>query len=162
MFFSALLFLPASAFAQEAILTSINGKVEIRASKSAEWQTAVQGNQLSEEGGLRTGEDGRAILLFKNGAKIWVKEKTTLNISEQKFKSNQISLLSGSIKVRVPHLQFREKFQLRTPTSLASVRGTILTFEATPDGQPSLNVLFGEVKLVRTDPDSEQDRKSVV
>ncbi len=161
LFLSSFLLITVPLFAQDVIVNALSGTVEIRETQTSEWKNALRGTGLSEGGTIRTGADGRAVLLFKNGSKIWLKEKTTINISQQKPYNNEIYLKSGSVKTRVPHLKFRERFRMRTATSLIAVRGTVFTFEADETGQPTLDVLFGEVKLSRTEQDSERELKKV-
>jgi len=140
---------PARAFCEPAaIILSFTGSVDFRAAKDAEWKNAVKGAQIPDSGSVRTGKESRAALFFKNNTTVWLKENTTLEIQSKNIIDNTISLNTGSIKVRVPHLRFREKFSIRSRTALAAVRGTIFTADANESGDlSSLNVLFGEVKL---------------
>ena len=158
---AGILFIAAPSFSQNALITSVAGSVEARLSKDAQWQTASKGAQLSEGAAVRTGDDGRAILLFKNGTRIWIKEKSTLDLSEQKDRSHQILLRGGSIKARVPHLKFKERFRLRTPAAVVAVRGTVLVLETDSSGEPSVDVLFGEVRLGRAAPESDNETDKV-
>lgn len=158
---TSVLFLTAPLFSQNAILTSIAGTVETRLSKDAQWQAASKGARLLEGAAVRTGADGRAILLFKNGTRIWIKEKSSLDLSEQKDRSHQVLLREGSIKARVPHLKFRERFRLRTPAAVVGVRGTVLVLETDSSGEPSVDVLFGEVRLARAAPESDNETDKV-
>lgn len=155
------LILVTPLFAQNAILTSIAGTVETRPSKDAQWQAASKGAQLLEGAAVRTGADGRAILLFKNGTRIWIKEKSSLDLSELKDRAHQVLLREGSIKTRVPHLKFRERFRLRTPAAVVGVRGTVLVLETDSSGEPSVDVLFGEVRLGRAPPESDNETDKV-
>ena len=154
-FLTSILFLAAPLFSQSVILTSLSGVVETRLHPQTQWRMASRGDQLPQGAAIRTGADGRAILLFKNGARIWIKEKSTLDLSEQKNRSHQILLREGAVKARVPHLKYRERFRLRTTASVAAVRGTVLTLETDESGEPSLDVLFGEVRMGRAVPDSD-------
>lgn len=144
---------PVAASCEEtAILLSVFGDVQYRQGKGDVWKKAERGRPLSEGGAVKTGVDGRAAIFFKNNSTVWLKQNTNLSLDTLKGRQSMLQLNSGSVKVRVPHLRFRERFQLRTPTTIASVRGTVFTAEANQNSElTDLDVLFGQVKLLETD-----------
>jgi len=151
-----IILLSTPLYANRTIISALIGTVDISPSKDAAWETASRGKRLSEGASVRTGSDGRAVILFSNSTRIWVKENTTIHISEQTKRSHRVRVRKGRIKARVPHLRFRERFRLRTRTSIVAVRGTVLTLEADDSGEAIADVLFGEVQLTKTDPDGDR------
>lgn len=143
---------PLLAAAQEAKLLSFAGTVEIKADRDAEWAAATDGMEIKESGALRTGDDGSAVVLMPNKSKVWVKENSGLEIEQRKTLASRLALLFGKMKVRVPHLMRKERFEVRTPAAVCAVRGTEFTVEATPEGAMDIKVLYGEVKLNFTVP----------
>ncbi|HNT97820.1 MAG TPA: FecR family protein, partial [Elusimicrobiales bacterium] len=143
---------PLLAAAQEAKLLSFAGNVEIKADRDADWAAASDGMEIKESGALRTGEDGSAVVLMPNKSKVWVKENSGLEIEQRKTLASRLALLFGRMKVRVPHLMRKERFEVRTPAAVCAVRGTEFTVEATPEGAMDIKVLYGEVKLNFTVP----------
>src|SRR3990167_6910909 len=71
----------SAAFARQAILSSLAGKVEIQGSGSSFWRKAVPRIFLKEGDKIRTGVRSRATLLFEDGSRTQVAANTTLALS---------------------------------------------------------------------------------
>jgi hypothetical protein len=139
--------LPAFAAAGEAQLIAFSGNVEVRTTREGQWVPAADKAEIAEGGAIRTGADGAAVVLMPNKSKIWIKESSDLEIEQRKTLTSRLALLFGQMKVRVPHLMRKEKFEVRTPAAVCAVRGTEFTVETADTGAMSINVLYGEVKL---------------
>lgn len=146
-FLLTFLLLPGLVSAEEARLLAINGTVEARQAREGQWVSAAQNMEIAEGGAIRTGADGSAVALMPNKTKVWIKESTDLEIEQRQTLASRLALVFGSIKLRVPHLMRKEKFEVRTPAAVCAVRGTEFTIETTESGKMELNVLYGEVKL---------------
>ncbi len=145
-------------FAGAKILT-FTGKVEVRLSVDDEDWIPVKRDMIIKEGGtIRSGSRGAAVIRMPNKTKIWLRANSNLEIEENKSFSSRISLLFGSIKIRVPHLLRREKFRVKTPTAICAVRGTEFTLSTSPEGKMRIAVLYGEVKLSYTVPPNKGPR----
>ena len=144
MFFIAL---PGGVWAGEAKILSMSGNVEARQTREGQWAPASENLEIAEGGALRTGADGAAVLLLPNKTKVWLKETSNLEIEQRQTLASRLALVFGRIKVRVPHLMRKEKFEVRTPAAVCAVRGTEFTMATTEEGKMNLQVLFGEVKL---------------
>ncbi|HNW44475.1 MAG TPA: FecR family protein [Elusimicrobiales bacterium] len=144
---SLFVLLPLAAGAAEVKILSLNGSVEARQSRDGQWVAAAQNMEVAEGGAVRTNADGAAVLLMPNKTKVWVKDSSTLEIEQRQTLASRLALVYGRIKLRVPHLMRKEKFEVRTPAAVCAVRGTELTLETTEEGKMNLQVLFGEVKL---------------
>jgi ferric-dicitrate binding protein FerR (iron transport regulator) len=143
---------PALSPAQEAKVISLAGSVEVKADRDAEWASAEKNVEIKEGGAVRTGADGAAVVLMPNKSKVWMRENSGLEIEQRKTLASRLSLLFGKMKVRVPHLMRKERFEVRTPAAVCAVRGTEFTVDATPEGAMDIKVLYGEVKLNFTVP----------
>lgn len=146
--------IPCALWAQGIIVSGIKGTVEYRLTTSAPWQPAMVGVHIPQSGAIRTSDKSRALLIFPNGSKIWLKPNTNLEIKQHAELTSELSLLSGSIKTRVPHIKRKEIFKIKTPTALAAVRGTEFVMDADEQGETSMDVLFGEIKLEVTQKDT--------
>ncbi len=151
---SLLLFiaLPGVILAEEAKILSMSGEVEVRPTREGIWIPAKDGMEVAEGGAVRTGAKGGAVVLMPNKTKVWFRKSTTLEIEQRQTLASRLMLVFGKVKIRVPHLMRREKFEVRTPVAVCAVRGTEFTMGATDDGKMDLQVLFGEVKLKFTIP----------
>ena len=139
--------LPGLALAGESKILSMSGTVEARQTREGQWVPASENMEIAEGGAVRTGADGGAVLLMPNKTKVWMKEGSSLELEQRQTLASRLALVFGRIKVRVPHLMRKEKFEVRTPAAVCAVRGTEFTMNTTEDGQMGLQVLFGEVKL---------------
>jgi len=139
--------LPGLALAGESKILSMSGTVEARQTREGQWVPASENMEIAEGGAVRTGADGGAVLLMPNKTKVWMKEGSSLELEQRQTLASRLALVFGRIKVRVPHLMRKEKFEVRTPAAVCAVRGTEFTMNTTEDGQMDLQVLFGEVKL---------------
>ncbi|MDA8243537.1 MAG: FecR family protein, partial [Elusimicrobia bacterium] len=144
--------LPGAVLAGEAKILSLSGAVEARLSREGQWGPAAADMEIPEGGGIRTQAGGEAVVYMPNKTKVWLKESTGLEIEQRQTLASRLALIFGKIKVRVPHLMRKEKFEVRTPAAVCAVRGTEFTMGTTEDGKMDLQVLFGEVKLKFTVP----------
>lgn len=150
--FFLLIALPGVMLAAEAKLLSFSGAVEVRPAREGQWTPATENIEIAEGGAVRTGEGGQAVLLMPNKSKVWMKESSNLEVEQRQTLASRLALVFGKIKVRVPHLMRKEKFEVRTPVAVCAVRGTEFTMGAAEDGKMDLQVLFGEVKFKFTVP----------
>ena len=139
--------LPGVVLAGEAKILSMSGTVEARQTREGQWVPASDNMEIAEGGAIRTGADGAAVMLLPNKTKVWMKESSNLELEQRQTLASRLALVFGRIKVRVPHLMRKEKFEVRTPAAVCAVRGTEFTMGTNEEGKMELQVLFGEVKL---------------
>ncbi len=139
--------LPAAIWAAESKVLSMSGAVEVRPTREGQWTPAKEGMEIAEGGAIRTNAGGAAVVIMPNKTKVWLKESTALELEQRQTLASRLALVFGRIKLRVPHLMRKEKFEVRTPAAVCAVRGTEFTMGTTEDGKMELQVLFGEVKL---------------
>ncbi|MEI7481556.1 MAG: FecR family protein [Elusimicrobiota bacterium] len=142
-----ILTLPAFAASEEAKIIAFSGNIEVRNTREGQWVPATENIEIAEGGAVRSGADGSAVMLMPNKTKVWIKESSTLELEQRTTLASRLALVFGKIKVRVPHLLRKEKFEVRTPSAVCAVRGTELTLDTNEAGAMVINVLYGEVKL---------------
>ncbi|MBN1622219.1 MAG: FecR domain-containing protein [Endomicrobiales bacterium] len=121
------------------------GKVDIiRGEEQLEGKT---GMVLEKEDKVKTGTDGRAVLLMDGKSRIWLKQNSEMEITSV-GQENYFGLLFGKMRAKVKKLAGR-KFRVKTPVSVASIRGT--DFVLSSDGV--LAVLTGNVEFSGADMD---------
>ena len=103
---------------------------------------------------LQTGDGGRVTLNWVDGSRVRVGPRSTLEVMRcQINKANDaetylFKLDVGDIWVRVLRgLTGQSKFEIRTPTATAGVRGTVFSVSVKPDGATSVAVYRGKVAL---------------
>ena len=142
-----MLSLPVFAASEESKIIAFSGNVEVRITREGQWAPAAENMEIPEGGAVRAGADGSAVVLMPNKTKIWIKESSSLELEQRQTLASRLALVFGRIKVRVPHLLRKEKFEVRTPSAVCAVRGTELTVDTNEAGAMNINVLYGEVKL---------------
>lgn len=79
---------------------------------------------LQENDVIKTKQNSFAVLLFQDGSKITLAEKTEVVINDLKFVQTSVSLQNGKLRTKVSPRQTSQVFEVKTPVSVASVRGT--------------------------------------
>jgi hypothetical protein len=123
-----LLLLPAMAAAQAAsvaLVLKVSGEVS-RQPEGGEAAPLANGARLDDGDRLRTGEDGRAVLVFtddRSQLKLTPNTDLVLRVERQAARSDkEVELSAGTIWSKVTRQQ--GEFRIATPTSVASVKGT--------------------------------------
>ena len=132
---------------RQATVSEMKGNVQVRI-QGGEWQAAEVGMVLQEKDEIRTVEGSSAELLLDEGTstgKIELLEKSHLKLSQMTVdgvtgeKTTALDLALGKVLVHAEKLQGDSKFQVKTPTSIAGVKGTVfeVSVEEEKDRQPS-------------------------
>jgi hypothetical protein len=145
--------LGAPAFAEDrvGIVTTVIGPVTVaRASTPAAPLKFKDDIFLRDR--VTTGEQAMTRILMGGKVIVTARERSTLTITEVPGLST-IDLASGRIAVAVDKTRMKpgERVDVRTPTAIAGVRGTVLIVETVRDVS-SVTVLRGLVDVVRLDP----------
>lgn len=134
---------------------------------------AREGDPLAEQDWLRTGARSTATVRLLEEDEIEVREKTTIQVAElarlDGGKATVLDLRLGEVYSKVGTFSdARDRFEVRTPTATAAVRGTrfIVTYEVPRDataegGFTTVRVLEGlvEVEVRRTEERIELDQE---
>ncbi len=100
------------------LVTSSYGDVYVNEIKNAHI-----GLILSQGDIIRT-ENGKVSVQSRDGATVLVKEFSKIRISELNKLSTEVDVTNGSLLIRVNKLGTNSKFNVRTPTAVAGIRGT--------------------------------------
>lgn len=119
--------------AREALLSEIENTVTARSTSSVEFAPATVGMKIAAGGGLQTGEDGRArIDLTPEGTILRVGPNSSFTLPEITEENDQpkttIELFFGKVYV----LLNGGSLEVKTPSGVASVRGSVLSVEYDP------------------------------
>ena len=120
-----------AAFSQEqnpvGLILKINGVLEIRESAAGDWKEAKQKDPLFNGNQLRTQTGDKTMIIYSaTGTRVLVNENTEIEISVevpaagQKPQVERTKLVLGEIYSRVS----KGNYEVETPSSVASVRGT--------------------------------------
>lgn len=125
----------AERFAQ---VEDISGEVQVKITAADGWKIAEKGMRILQSGEIRTGKDSKAVILIgenDSASKVDVYSNTwmrmgTLGYSvKDNAKRTLLDLASGQILVQAQGVAGDGTFQIRSPTSTSSVRGSEATFE---------------------------------
>ncbi len=137
----------ASSARADLTVSKTAGVVETQASEGAAWTAVSAGSALPEGSAVRTGADGEAELTFPDRSKVWMKANSQLQVENQRPLLNRLSFLFGSIKAAIPHLKRNQRFEVKTNTAVAAVRGTEFTMDLTKEGRLFMMALYGELRM---------------
>lgn len=136
--------LGTAAFAQSATFDEVDGKVEIRRAGGS-WEPAEVGMDIDRDTTISTGFGASATLALA-GNTLQVEQLTRMTLVRLVESSDRVEtevfLNVGRVSANVRTSQRRQAFEVRSPMSTASVRGTEFRF----DGQ-RLEVYEGSVAL---------------
>ncbi|QEN05588.1 hypothetical protein EW093_12980 [Thiospirochaeta perfilievii] len=129
-----LLFLMCSfaIYSQTGVLKNIKGKVEISKDGSNSWVKATEGMSVELSDTISTGF-GAAATLDLGNSKVALKPLTRMSVDMFLETSNKVStslfLQVGSVEAEVDSSNIKQSFQVQSPYSTASVRGTKFDFD---------------------------------
>jgi hypothetical protein len=141
VFITTLLFAAAfSLWAQSgacAVIIKMKGAVTWQEQGSGNWQNAAQGQLLNSGTLIKTGDDGLAMVKFlKDKSMMRMKPKTVLSIKEPAGDENkEIGVSVGGVLFNIQKNDKQGKFQVQTPTSVATVQGTKFWVIVEQDGK---------------------------
>ena len=143
---AVLMFAAAGLFGQQALIQDMVGTVELKQAGSAVWEKAVRGQAIAGNTVISTGFKSTAHLAIGNSLLI-VRPLTRLSLTELTRKQDtekvEVNLATGRVRAEVKApTGLRTEFTVQTPTTTASVRGTVFEFDTI-----NLTVIEGTVSL---------------
>lgn len=139
--------------AGEAVVSQANGAL-----LAGTTDTAVPAGEIITVGAgdtIRLADTATAQLRLNDGSTVDLFSGTTLNVAELVTDGDyrvQLSLLSGKILNRVVRLlKPGNTFEVKTPSSTASVRGTVFTVETQSETSAQIVVTEGVVRVAMAD-----------
>lgn len=119
-----------------------------RMESGKKWEKAVRGQPLGPGDMIRTGIRSLAVIKFKDNSLVRVRELTELAITgtlDDKRFSKSVDLTRGGVGFVISKQLPQEEFRFRSPTSVASIRGTRGAFSI--GQEDTLTVLDGLVQI---------------
>ncbi len=113
---------------KEPYIEKIEGDCEYRASDDAEWAAAKKGGKVARGGALCTGFDSTVIVRFPGNSTLEVGSLTEVQISTF-FRAKaqleaKLKVSVGSVRVKVERGEIQSDFEVSTPHTTTSVKGT--------------------------------------
>jgi Tfp pilus assembly protein PilF len=142
-------------------LIYLQGKVEVRRGQTEIWQAAQINQDLLAGDAVKTGPLSRAAILCVDESQVKLNEHTllviestapsprlqpvTAPVAAPEAASSLYSVPQGEIWLRNKNQKFR--FELKTPSVSAAIRGTEFNLRVAADGTTSLTLLEGSLRL---------------
>ena len=171
LFWSAILFSLEAQTKGAIIIASLEGEVTVINNESQAPLPSAQvkaGGLIFDGHTVKTGAEGKVILLMSNGTVSTIKENSTVNIKEftqEKFdpskkklsemkgepssSKTEIDLEMGDMILDVKKLNKRSSFNVQSPVGTAGIRGTIPYFQVSKGNDGSIqqvtSMLKGEI-----------------
>lgn len=119
-----------------ALTIKASGETSLKRAEATDFKPNIKpGTSLFNEDHLKTGKDGYAVLVFLDDkSQIKIRENSEMVISGTRTTeaiSKTISMQIGSLKAEVSP-QRKGEFIIATPTSVASVKGTVFWVTSNP------------------------------
>jgi hypothetical protein len=128
-----------------AELRSTVGTVEVKKAGSAVWSQGRPKTAVKDGDVVRTGVGSETEIRMDEGHKLTLKEKTTLKVDSGRSPDTRFDLLVGRVRSFVSKLKRQNKFEIKTPVAVASIRGTVFELSVDEQGASRLSVLEGIV-----------------
>ncbi len=140
-----------------AHVSNTTGPIQVKSGDQQHYHALGEATHVAAGDTLSTGPTGTLMLNWIDGTRIKMGPNTILTVLKcQLNRSTQaqtslFKLDAGQIWIRIlKTLSQQSKFEVRTPTATAGVRGTIFSIKVTPEGDTQVSVYDGSV-LVQTD-----------
>ena len=137
-----------------ATVSEVVPPVWVQAAASDELKPLSEGARVLAGNLVKTGDAGQATLNWVDGSRIRLAPATSLKVLKCSLNNNNGAKTSlfhldvGRVWIRILEvLGERSKFEIRTPTATAGVRGTVFSVEVGSDGQTRVSVYEGSVGL---------------
>lgn len=117
------IFVSGNLFAMEAKITGMEGNVMCMKADAQSWENAVEEQSLVNGDKLKSEKDSWAEISFKAGhtAKLGPNSSMVIN---KISKDTSLELFKGELLSKVKKLSKTESYEVKTPQSVASVKGT--------------------------------------
>jgi len=141
---------PASAQQAEETFTAklfnSKGKVEYLKAGSADWVTIKEPYMLEVGDGVRTGGKSKAEIYIKYGAKVRLGADTTFVVKKVSPLANAVEVAKGTMQAWIRKFSGRG-FEVRTPSAVCAVRGTVFEVEVAETGQTRWDLFSGTIQI---------------
>lgn len=108
---------------------------EVSVDSGSGFTPANEGMALHQDDVIRTGDGATAMIVLYEGILVRLAPLTEVSITELSAKENIVTQHSGTVWSKIAHIGGIEKYDIKTPTTTATVRGTSLrTSDGANDG----------------------------
>ena len=127
------------ALAAATTVTIISGDIQVRHGATASFVTATDGEVLVAGDTVRTGGDSRAVLTYFEGSTVSIEPNTELTIEKASALSDGSTIVlmqqnfGRTWHVVTKLITGNSKYEVKTPASTASVRGTAFQVGSDPE-----------------------------
>lgn len=126
---------PAPAGPLGAVLAEAQGAVFVQKAGQATPTSAAAQTALDAGDLVKTGVGGRAVVAFLDGSKMQLKENASFSVAGHSAKKVSVKIDLGTVQYWIAKQAKRRRYELRTPTAVASVRGTSGEVEVALNGE---------------------------
>jgi len=133
-----------------AVITELSGTVRIYKKDADDWRPACAQDVVSESEKVQTGADGKAEIRMANGNVLYLQADTELGFSKLRYDpetgsyENTFDMSVGEVIGVIEKIDSKSTFQLRTPTAVSGVRGTVLRIVVPP---PTVDMPVPETRV---------------
>ena len=130
MMYSDKLLVRMPALMQEnPIITFVIGDANYREDKDSKWQQSIVGTELEKGFEVKTEKNSIVDIRFHDQMAIRLSEKSSLKLDDLTVRKIGLNVENGSIFGKFAKVFKDHTISVKTPTSLAAIRGTELGFE---------------------------------
>ena len=136
----------------KAVITFIAGQAQILTSRDNRWRVATVNSILKVGDEVQVLESGRLELVLDNRSVLRLGPETHLELKEVERSPAKerysFLLTAGKLWTRVTRLLgFGSEYQVRTPTAITAVQGTVYDLNVDPSQRTRVRVFAGSVKV---------------
>ncbi len=149
--------LTASGLSQDkiALILKTRGETSIKRNGETDFKKGVKiGDNLYSLDKIKTGKDGFVVLVFLDDkSQIKIRENSEMVISGERGResiSKQVDMQFGTLKAEITPMR-KGEFVIATPTSVASVKGTVFWVQSDPLEGDVFYGLSGSVEVVNNE-----------
>ncbi|UCC94536.1 MAG: FecR domain-containing protein [Candidatus Omnitrophota bacterium] len=124
----------SSAFGQMAKIVDVKGTVLVKRDVASSWKRARVDMYLKRQAEIKTRRNSECTVAFDEELSNILTIKENSHIKMQDLRPGNIYLPKGRVFSLIEDIAKLEKFEIRTPTAVAGVRGTGKTVEANRGG----------------------------
>ena len=138
--FFALLLVPRPGGATS--ITDSAGTVFFLKSGTHRWIQAARGQAVNKGDQVRLAMGARATLTFDDASRVELSPGSSFTLKDDDPQASEVSLTLGSLRAWVTKRRDR-RFQVRTPTAVAAVRGTEFSVDVAAEGVTRVQMFNG-------------------
>ncbi len=145
----------------KAVLTFLEGQVQVKKGGEGNWSPARPNSILSEKDQIRVAAKSRAELILDNQSVMRLSENTVLSLQKLEEErasqkdTTKVNLLAGKLWTRTAKLfNPASRYDVQTPTAIAGVQGTVYQINVGDDRSTTIQVYQGAVNVYNPFPEA--------